>query len=196
MRPAAADARSHQYRAGQDRRLLKYGLFFGVLARFFQAVQHGLKRSLLHNKSAAAAGIVQPAHVPLTEQIIRPFIHGMIEIVRPGIKGQLVELIQGKHGVEKDRRIGAAEDFKRGFHQFAIRSCTYARPANIQWNRPNPLLGVGLDFLFSLQHGHGPIADIVVQPRQCGADNAVDFVPGRPLLQYGLAHPADEKRQK
>ena len=36
----------------------------------------------------------------------------MIEIVRPGIDGQFVELLEWKHGVEKDGRVGFPRIFK------------------------------------------------------------------------------------
>ena len=53
---------------------------------------------------------------------------------------------------------------------------------------------VGLNLLLGLQHGHRPVAEIVVQVGQHTADDAIRFLPGSALLQDGLADAADEKR--
>ena len=56
---------------------------------------------------------------------------------------------------------------------------------------------VGLDLLLGAQHGHGPVAEVIVQlarwrPTRCDRS----LVPRPALLQHRLAHPPDEERLK
>ena len=68
------------------------------------------------------------------------------------------------------------------------------RPANPQRDRPHPLVVVGLNLLLGAEHGHGPVAEVIVQLVQGGRHDAVGLLPRPALLQHGLAHPADEER--
>ena len=44
------------------------------------------------------------------------------------------------------------------------------------------------------QHGHGPVADIIVERGQRGGDDPLAFVPGAAGLENRLADPADHQR--
>ena len=159
-----------------------------------QPVEHGVERDLLQHEAAASARVVQLVHIPLTKEIVRPFIDRMVEVVGAGIEGQFVELLGREHGVEQQRRVGGVENNQGGLDQFAILARSNPRPANPQRRRAHPLVVVRLDFLFRAEHGHRSMADEIVQLTDDGWHDPFGFLPRPPLLQHGLAHPADEKR--
>ena len=159
-----------------------------------QPVEHRVERNLLQHEPAAAARVVQLVHVPLAEEIVGPFVHRMVEVVGPRVKRQLVELFEGEHGLEHQRGIGGVENGQGRLDQFTIRSRRGPRPANPQRHRPDPLVVVRLDFLFGAEHGHGPVAEIIVQLAHGGRHDAIGLLPRPALLQHGLAHPADPER--
>ena len=70
----------------------------------------------------------------------------------------------------------------------------HAGAGDVQRDRPHPFVGVGLDLLLGLQHGHRPVAEEVVEPPERAGDDPVRLVPGPALGQHGLADPADEER--
>ena len=139
--PVAADARAHQHRARQHGRLLEEHLLARQPAVVGQAVEHGVERHLLQHEPAAAARVVQLVHVPLAEEIVRPLVHRMVEVVRPRVEGQLVELFEGEHGVEQQRGIGGVENGQGRLDQFAIRARRGPRPANPQAESAAPTRG-------------------------------------------------------
>ena len=53
---------------------------------------------------------------------------------------------------------------------------------------------VRLDFLFAVQDGHGPVAEVVIKRGDGAADNSLALVPRPALPQDGLGRAADEKR--
>ena len=194
--PVAADARSHQHRAGQHRRLLEQHLLARQAAAAAQTVEHGVERRLLQHEAAATPGAVQLVHVPLAEQVVGPLVQRVVEVVRPRIKGQLVELVQGEHGVKQDRGIGRVEDGQRGLDQLTIGADGRPRPANPKRDRTHPFVLVGLNLLLGAQHGHGPVPDVIVQLAEHGRDDPLGLIPRPALLEHRLAHPANEERLK
>ena len=113
--PIAADARSHQHCARQYSRLFEQHLLIRQSTPIGQAVEHRFECGLLQHEPAASARIVQFIHVPLTKEIIRPFVDGVVEIVGPRVEGQLIELFGKKHGLEQERGIGVVENTDRRF---------------------------------------------------------------------------------
>ena len=92
--------------------------------------------------------------------------------------------------------IGGVENGQGGFDQLAVRTEGDPRPANPQRDRPHPFVVVRLNLLLGAKHGHGPVAEVIVQLVQSGRDDPVGFVPRPALPQHRLAHPADEERLK
>ena len=123
-----------------------------------QPMPDGLQRRLLNDEPPRAAGVVQSVHVPLAEEIIGTPVHRMVEIVRPRIQGQFVELIQRNHGVEEYRRLGLPS-ISRPLRPAPIRPDGRPRAADVQRDRPDPFLDIRFDFLLRLQDRHGPISE-------------------------------------
>ena len=194
--PVAADARPHQHRPGQDGRRLEHHLLARELAAVFQTLQHGVQRDLLQHESAATTRVVQPLHVPLAEEIIRPLVGRVLEVVRPGVDRQFVEHLRLEPGLEQQRRLGGLEDLQGPLDQLPVGTRGHAGPANVERNWMHPFVGIRLDLLLGSQHGHRPVAQVVVQPVQRAAHDTVGFVPRPALLQDGLAQPAKEIRLK
>ena len=70
----------------------------------------------------------------------------------------------------------------------------HAGPGDVQRNRPDPLVGVGLDLLGSPQNGHGPVTEVVVEPLHGPDDDPFGLLPGPPFGEHRLESPADEQR--
>ena len=158
--------------------------------------QHGVQRHLLQHEAAATARVVQLAQVPLAEEIVRPLVHRVIEIVGPGIDGQFFEQRGVEHRFELHGGIDAFEDRQGTRNQVVIAAHGHTRPADEQRNRPHPLMGIRLDLLLRAEHGHRPMTQVIVQLGDRAVDDAIGFVPWPALLQHGFADPANEQRLK
>ena len=157
-------------------------------------LQHGVQRHLLQHEAAAAARVVQLAQVPLPEEIVRPLVHRMVEVVGPRIDGQFFQQCDVEHRFVLERGIDAFEDREGTRDQVVIAAHGHARPADEKRDRPDPFMRIGLDLLLRAKHGDGPVAEVIVQLGDCGGDDAIGFLPRPTLLQHGFADPADKQR--
>ena len=191
--PIAADAGAHQHRPRQHGGLLEQDLLVGQVAALGNPLEHGVQRDLLQDEAAAAARVVQLAQVPLAEEVVGPLVDRMVEVVGPGIDGQLVQQRRIEHGLQQQHRIGGLEDRQRPLDQVVVAARGHARPANVQRDGPHPFVGVGLDLLLRAQHGDRAMAEVVVQtgewpPRRCAR-------PG-PTARPAAARPRTRGREK
>ena len=181
VRPVTADPRAHQDRAGQDGGRLEKHFFVGRRAAMLDAFQHGVQRHLLQHETAAAARVVQLAEVPLAEEIVRPLVHRMVEVVGARVDRQLLQQFGVEHRLELQRRVDAFEDRQGPHDQVMIAAHGHACPANEQWDRTHPLVGVGLDLLLRAEDRHRPVAKVIVQLPDRATDDAIAFIPRPPL---------------
>ena len=56
-----------------------------------------VQRHLLQHEAAVAARVVDLVRVPLAEMVVGPLVDRVVEVVRPRIDGQLVELVRGSN---------------------------------------------------------------------------------------------------
>ena len=196
LRPVAADPRAHQDRARQHGGRFVQHLFIRQAAAMLDPFHHGVQRHLLQHKAAAPPRIVQLAQIPLAKEIVRPLVHRVVEVVGPGIDRQFLQQRKLEHRIELQRRIDGFEDRQGTRDQVVIAAHAHAHAADEKRDRPHPFVRVRLDFLLCAQHGHRPVAEVVVELGDRPADDAVGFFPWPALLQYGFTGPADEQRLK
>ena len=118
----------------------------------------------MDDKAPVAAPVVDVVRVPAPEVVVGATIYRVVEVVRPGVHGQLIQKPQVEPGSLQQRPIGRFEDRERPSDHVVVspHGCTGTR--NEQRDRPHPFVGVGLEILPGLQDGHGPMAEEVVQP--------------------------------
>ncbi len=157
--------------------------------------QH-VERDLLHDKAIVKAAAVDVMRIPLAKVVVGPLVDRMIEVVGPGIEGQLVEPVQIELGFAQDRLVGGAQDIECPADDLGIASDAHPRVADNQGHGAQPLVGVGLDPLRGAQHGNGAMAHVVVQLRNRAVNDTVGFVPRRPLRKTAShARPTKNGRQ-
>ena len=69
-----------------------------------------------------------------------------------------------------------------------------AGAAQVQRDRPDALVVVGLAALAVLEDGDGAMADVVVELLQGAGDDALGLAPRPALLQHRLEHAGQEER--
>ena len=72
----------------------------------------------------------------------------------------------------------------------------HAGPGNEEGDRPQSLVGVGLDLLLGAQHGNGPVPDEVVEPGQRPLDNPLMLIPWSAFSEDRFADPTEKEGLK
>ncbi len=188
LRTVAAGARGHQDRAGQDCRGFEEQFLARQVLHGFHTLPERFERDLLQYKPPVAPLVVEMVRVPLAEMVVGPLVHRVIEIVSPGVDRQLVEQVRIEPRRFQDRRIGGAQQIERERDHVVIAAGANARPGDIPRNRAHPFVRIRLDALVVIQHRHGPVAKIIVEPRERCRPRSARSRP-KALLRPGSPRP-------
>ena len=132
--------------------------------------------------------------IPLSEMIIRPFVHWMIKFVSPQVDRQFVEQRQVEMGRRKQLGRRLPEQIKRRRDERSVPVCGDAGIADVERQRARPLVRIGFHPLAAVQDGDRTISEVVVEVCQSAADDAVGLVPRGAFAKDSFACAADKER--
>ena len=135
-----------------------------------------VERVFADDEPAEPPVVVEVVRVPFAEDVVGPAVGRMVVVVGSRVQGQLVEQRRVELGVVEQVGVGRRDDFQRQPHDGLIRARSHTDAAQIERNRPEPLVIVHLARRPILQDGNRPIADEIVQ--------AADGVRGQPLRRH------------
>ena len=202
------EPRCHQHDASEHRRRLaaQVRLPLGRLiewrgGRGLWPGEDSVERCLLDDHPPVAAAVVDPRGIPEAEEIVGAARRGVQEVEGAGIDGQLLEEREVEVGLLQKRRRRGGEDLDRPGHEVAVAAVRGARPSDVERDRPDPLVRIGLREPAVFEDGHGPPADVIIELRdRLPNDLRLEFAVGASLVprstvgQHGLRRCHHEKR--
>ena len=188
------DGRGHQHGPRQHRGRLAQPLFPGNVCRLVDPALQRREDDLADHEPAISPRDVDQVRVPLAEQVVGPAEHRVRIVVRPQVERQLVEHRHFKVRLAAHRLGERLDDLQHAPHEVGVRAAGDPHVLEEQRHGPKPFVGVRLHPPAVFEHGHGTMADIVVELRDRPLDNPLDGVPGPPLGQGRLADPRDKQR--
>jgi hypothetical protein len=170
-RAISADAGGHEDGAGENCGGFEQDFLGGQVVGVGQPLHERIKGHLLDYEAAETAVLVHLVRIPLAEVVIGTLVGRMIEIVGPRIDRQLLEL----HGVEaggpQQVFVGGLEQRQRQLHDFALRAIADAGAADVDGDRPDVLVRVGLDLL-RFEGGYWPVAEEIIERVERAGDDS------------------------
>ena len=151
----------------------------------------------MDDKAMEVSFVVDGMFIPLSEMIVGSLVGRVVEIERSRINRKFIKTIRIEMSRLQNRIIGLRKKLKGLLDDVAIATGRQPSVANVNRNRPNPLLSLGFDFS-RLKRCDWAMTKIVVEFFKCSVGERLRIyccgLVHVDSAKHGFDRPADEKR--